>query len=78
MIIGTLMALETCLILGQVSHNLLYSKKKLLTDIWSGRRLTRKQLTSRPDHLWPGLWKSMGKACQAEGKAKVVRGKDSP
>ena len=33
MIIGTLMALETCLILGQVSHNLLYSTKKLLTDI---------------------------------------------
>ena len=32
MIIGTLMALETCLILGQVSHNLLYSTKKLLTD----------------------------------------------
>ena len=33
MIIGTLMALETCLILGQVSHNLLYSTKKLLTEI---------------------------------------------
>ena len=32
MINGTLVALETCLILGQVSHNLLYSKKKLLTD----------------------------------------------
>ena len=27
------MALETCLILGQVSHNLLYWKKKLLTDM---------------------------------------------
>ena len=33
MIIGILMALETCLILGQVSHNLLLSKKKLLTDL---------------------------------------------
>ena len=29
--------------------------------LWPGRRLTRKQLTSRPDHLWPELWKSMGK-----------------
>ena len=29
--------------------------------LWSGGRLTRKQLTSRPDHLWPELWKSMGK-----------------
>ena len=33
MIIGILMGLETCLILGQVSHNLLYWKKNLLTDI---------------------------------------------
>ena len=32
-IIGISMALETCLILGQGSHNLLQQKKKLLTDI---------------------------------------------
>ena len=32
MIIGTLMDLETCQILGQVSHNLLYWKKNLLKD----------------------------------------------
>ena len=25
--------------------------------MWSGRRSTRKQLTPRPDHLWPELWK---------------------
>ena len=25
--------------------------------MWSRVRLTRKQLTSRPDHLWPELWK---------------------
>ena len=71
MIIGTLMALETCLILGQVSHNLLYSKKMLLTDICGpGRRLTRKQLTSRPDHLWPEPWKSMGKHAKLKEKQK--------
>ena len=29
--------------------------------MWSSARLTRKQLTTRPDHLWPELWKSMGK-----------------
>ena len=29
--------------------------------MWFGERLTRKQLTSRPDRLWPELWKSMGK-----------------
>ena len=33
MISGMSMGLETCLILGQVSHNLLYWKKKLSTDV---------------------------------------------
>ena len=72
MIIGTLMDLETCVILGQVSHNLLYSMKKLLTDILGpGERLTRKQFTSRPDHLWPELWKSMGKHAKLKEKQKL-------
>ena len=71
MIIGTLMALETCLILGQVSHNLLYSTKKLLTDILGpGGRLTRKRLASRPDHPWPEQWKSMGKHAKLKEKQK--------
>ena len=26
--------------------------------MWSGGRLTRRQLTSRPDHLWPELWRN--------------------
>ena len=33
MIIGTSEGQETCQILGHVSHNLLYWKKKLPTDI---------------------------------------------
>ena len=40
--------------------------------VWSGERLARKQLTSRPDHLWPELWEINGKARQAEGEATVV------
>ena len=40
--------------------------------LWSGARLTRKQLTSRPDHLRPELLEVNGKARQAEGEAKVV------
>ena len=36
--------------------------------MWSGRRLTRKQLTSRPDHLWPELWKKMGKNSKLKEK----------
>ena len=38
--------------------------------MWSGERLTRKQLTSRPDHLWPELWKSMGKHAELKEKQK--------
>ena len=41
--------------------------------MWSGRTLTRKQLTSSPEYLWPEIWKTMGKKCQAEGEAKVVQ-----
>ena len=29
-----------------------------------------KQLTSRPDHLWPELWKSMGKHAKLKEKQK--------
>ena len=36
----------------------------------SGWRLTTKQLTSRPDHLWPELWKSMGKNAKLNEKQK--------
>ena len=72
MIIGISMGLETCLILGQVSHNL-HSTKKLLTDILGpGERLTRKQLTSRTDHFMARTLGENGEACQAEGEAKVV------
>ena len=38
--------------------------------MWSGERLTRKQLPSRPDHLWPELWKSMGKHAKLKEKQK--------
>ena len=38
--------------------------------MWTGERLTRKQLTSRPDHLWPELWKSMGKNAKLKEKQK--------
>ena len=50
MIIGIPMGQEICLILGQVSLDLFYWKKNLLMDTCGpGERLTRKQLTSRPD-----------------------------
>ena len=33
-------------------------------------RLTRKQLASRPDHLWPELWKTLGKNAKLKEKQK--------
>ena len=36
----------------------------------SRRRLTRKQLTSRPDYLWPELWEKMGKNAKLKERQK--------
>ena len=44
--------------------------------MWSGGRLTRKQLTSKPDHLWPELsLERISKKCWVEGEAKMVQWK---
>ena len=37
---------------------------------WSGRRLTRKQTTSRPDKLWPEMWKLMSDASKRKEMQK--------
>ena len=65
------MGQKTCQILGQVSLNLFYWKKNLQTEkCGPGERLTRKQLTSMPDHLWPELWEKMGKNAKLKEKQK--------
>ena len=38
--------------------------------MWSGERLTRRQVTSRPDHLWPELWMKMGRNAELKEKHK--------
>ena len=38
--------------------------------MWSGERLTRKLLTSRPDYLWPELWTKLGRNAQLKEKQK--------
>ena len=38
--------------------------------MWSGRRLIRRQLTSRPDHLWPELWIKLGRNATLREKQK--------
>ena len=37
---------------------------------WSGGRLTKKQATSRPDHLWPELWEKLGRNAQLMERQK--------
>ena len=73
MITGTLMDQETCQIFGQVSHNLLYSTKKLLRRIY----LVREEIYEETAYIQArsSMARTMevnGKECQAEGKAKVV------
>ena len=47
----------------------LSARKNLLMDICGpGRGLTRKQLRSRPDHLWPEIWKTMGRNAKLKEK----------
>ena len=38
--------------------------------LWSRERLTRKQLTSRPDYLWPELWTKLGRNAQLKERQK--------
>ena len=66
------MALETCQILGQVSHNLLYSMKKLLTDILVPGETNEKTAYIQARSSMARVMEVNGKECQAEGKAKMV------
>ena len=36
----------------------------------SGKRLTKRQATSRPDHLWPELWTKLGRNAKLREKQK--------
>ena len=80
MIVGISVGQETCLIHGQVSLSLLYWKKKLLTDKCGlGERLTRKQLTFRPDHLWPEkrIYVVRGETDKTAGDIQIIYGQNS-
>ena len=72
MIIGTLMTLEICLFLGRVSHNF-SSRRKSSCRIY----LVRGEINEKTAYIQArsSMSRAMevnGKACQAEGKAKVV------
>ena len=71
--IGMSMALETCLILGQVSHNLLYWKKKTSRRIFVVREaINEKTADIQARSFMARNLEVNGKECQAEGEAKVV------
>ena len=38
--------------------------------MWSRERLTKRQATSRPDHLWPELWRGMARNAKLREKHK--------
>ena len=40
--------------------------------MWSGERLLRRQATSRPDHLWPELWRGMARNAELREKHKFA------
>ena len=48
----------------------LLSEKPPEGCIWSGERLTKRQATSRPDHLWPELWRGMPRNAKLREKHK--------
>ena len=71
MTIGTLMEIENCQIRGQVPQDSLFLNEKTLDGFsWSGERLTRKRTTSRPDTLWPKVWKDISDASKRKEKQK--------
>ena len=55
---------------GFTKFTLLGRKTSKRIYVGPGRRLTRKQLTSRPDHLWPAIWEKMGKNAKLKEKQK--------
>ena len=38
--------------------------------MWFGGRLTKRQTTSRPDHLWPKVWTKLGRNAKLREKQK--------
>ena len=57
--------------MGQECHSIYFIGSKTSKRIFVVQvRSTRKQLTSRPDHLWPELWDKMGKNAKLKEKQK--------
>ena len=49
---------------------ILSNERPLEGHTWSGRRLTRKQKTTRPDDVWPDMWTHMSDAAKKKAKQR--------
>ena len=49
-------------------HSIEKKKKTPKGYMWSGRRLTKIQATTRPENFWPEVWSKMGEAAQKKEK----------
>ena len=72
MIIGISVGHETCLILGQVSHNLLFLKKTSRRTYVVREEINKKTAYIQARSSMARALEVNGKARQAEGEAKVV------
>ena len=70
--IGKSMDQETCLIIGQVPLSLLSWKRNLQTDICGPGEIDKKKTDIQARSFMARTLEDDGKACQAEGEAKVV------
>ena len=72
MITGTWMEIVSCQMHGQAGFTrfLLMNERPLDGFSWSGDRLTRKHTTSRPDNVWPDMWKHMSEGTESKTKQK--------
>ena len=52
------------------THFTLFEEKHPDGYIWSGERLTKRQVTSRPDHLWPELCEKLGRNAKLKERQK--------
>ena len=68
-IIGMWTRIEVYQIPGKDSRSSLYCKRNLQREnVWSGRRLTTTQTTTRRENVWPEVWTKIGKATQKKEK----------
>ena len=72
MMTGTWMEIVNCQIRGGFTRFTMLNEKLRDGKPWFGRRLIRKQTTSRPDKLWPEMWTHMSDASKREEKHKWV------